>query len=154
MAISGSSAKRTEVQEGLWLLLRMHKQTRSLRDLKGLGWEGPGQDTPEAPDGTVVILVDSSVWISHLRRHQTPTTQKLEAAASNKPLLIDDLILLEVLRGARNELHAARIEQALRAGDGNFGDAVALPSRHGIRSATLRRARMPAPIRSPLQVLC
>jgi predicted nucleic acid-binding protein len=61
-----------------------------------------------------VILVDSSVWIAHLRGHRTPATAKLEAAASREPLLIGDLILLEVLQGARDESHAARIERGLR----------------------------------------
>jgi predicted nucleic acid-binding protein len=62
-----------------------------------------------------VILVDSSVWISHLRGHRTQATAKLEAAAMREPLLIGDLILLEVLQGARDEAHAARIERALRS---------------------------------------
>jgi predicted nucleic acid-binding protein len=61
-----------------------------------------------------VILVDSSVWIAHLRGNRTPATAKLEAAASREPLLIGDLILLEVLLGARDESHAARIERELR----------------------------------------
>ena len=61
-----------------------------------------------------MILVDSSVWIAHLRGHRTEATAKLEAAARREPLLIGDLILLEVLQGARNEAHAARIEAGLR----------------------------------------
>lgn len=61
-----------------------------------------------------MIFVDSSVWIAHLRGHQTPATAKLEAAASSEPLLIGDLILLEILQGARDEVHAARIERSLR----------------------------------------
>jgi predicted nucleic acid-binding protein len=61
-----------------------------------------------------VILVDSSVWIAHLRGHRTPATIKLEEAAAREPLLIGDLILLEVLQGARDEAHAARIERGLR----------------------------------------
>jgi predicted nucleic acid-binding protein len=61
-----------------------------------------------------VILVDSSVWIAHLRGLRTPATTKLEAAANREPLLIGDLILLEVLQGARDESHAARIERGLR----------------------------------------
>jgi len=60
-----------------------------------------------------VILVDSSVWIAHLRGHRTSATAKLEAAAGREPLLIGDLILLEVLQGARDESHAARIERGL-----------------------------------------
>lgn len=61
-----------------------------------------------------MILVDSSVWIAHLRGHRTPAVAKLEAAARREPLLIGDLILLEVLQGARDEAHAARIELGLR----------------------------------------
>jgi len=34
-----------------------------------------------------MILVDSSVWIAHLRGRRTPATAKLEAAASREPLL-------------------------------------------------------------------
>jgi len=61
-----------------------------------------------------VILVDSSVWIAHLRGHRTAATAKLETLAGREPLLIGDLILLEVLQGARDESHAARIERGLR----------------------------------------
>ena len=61
-----------------------------------------------------MILVDSSVWVAHLRGDRTPATAKLEAVASGEPLLIGDLILLEVLQGARDEAHAARIERGLR----------------------------------------
>jgi len=61
-----------------------------------------------------VILVDSSVWIAHLRGRNTAETRKLEDAAAREPLLVGDLILLEVLQGARDEAAAARIERALR----------------------------------------
>jgi predicted nucleic acid-binding protein len=61
-----------------------------------------------------LILVGSSVWIAHLRGHRTLATTKLQAAAAREPLLIGDLILLEVLQGARDEAHAARIERGLR----------------------------------------
>jgi predicted nucleic acid-binding protein len=61
-----------------------------------------------------VIPVDTSVWIAHLRGSRTPATIKLEAAAGREPILIGDLILLEVLQGARSEDHAARIERGLR----------------------------------------
>ena len=61
-----------------------------------------------------MILVDSSVWIAHLRGDRTAATAKLESAAGREPLLIGDLILLELLQGARDEFHAARIERGLR----------------------------------------
>lgn len=61
-----------------------------------------------------MILVDSSVWIAHLRGQTTSATTKLEAAAEREPLLVGDLILLEVLQGARDNAQAARIERAIR----------------------------------------
>ena len=61
-----------------------------------------------------MILVDSSVWIAHLRGSLTPATAKLEVAVTTEPILVGDLILLEVLQGARDEAHAARIERGLR----------------------------------------
>jgi predicted nucleic acid-binding protein len=61
-----------------------------------------------------MILVDSSVWIAQLRGEQTAATVKLEAAAAREPLLIGDLILLEILQGARDEAHARLIERGLR----------------------------------------
>jgi predicted nucleic acid-binding protein len=62
-----------------------------------------------------MILVDSSVWIAHLRGLRTSAVAKLEAAVGQEPILIGDLILLEILQGARSEAHATRIEQALRS---------------------------------------
>ncbi len=64
-----------------------------------------------------MILVDTSVWIAHLRGRQTQATAKLEAVAAQEPLLVGDLILLEILQGARDEAHAARIERGLRQYD-------------------------------------
>lgn len=61
-----------------------------------------------------MIVVDSSVWIAQLRGHRTAATAKLLAAASREPLLVGDLILLEVLQGARDDTHAARIEREMR----------------------------------------
>lgn len=60
-----------------------------------------------------MILVDSSVLIDHLRGRNTPQTAKLLAAAAREPLLIGDLILLEILQGARDDRHANRIERDL-----------------------------------------
>jgi predicted nucleic acid-binding protein len=64
-----------------------------------------------------VILVDSSVWIAQLRGSWTVATAKLEALAGREPILVGDLILLEVLQGARDEAHATRIERGLRRFD-------------------------------------
>jgi len=61
-----------------------------------------------------VILVDTSVWVAHLHGHRTIATAKLEEAVIREPLLVGDLILLEILQGARDDAHAARIERGLR----------------------------------------
>ena len=61
-----------------------------------------------------MILVDTSVWISYLRGRSTAKTEKLAEVAALEPLLVGDLILLEILQGARDERHAARIERDLR----------------------------------------
>jgi len=63
-----------------------------------------------------VIVVDSSVWIANLRGLDTISVGKLRALVEieDDQLLIGDLILLEVLQGARDDNHAARIERGLR----------------------------------------
>ncbi len=61
-----------------------------------------------------MIVVDSSVWIAHLRDHNTPEVRKLRALDEPDEILLGDLILLEVLQGARDERHAGLIERQLR----------------------------------------
>jgi predicted nucleic acid-binding protein len=58
-----------------------------------------------------VTLVDSLVWIAHFRGQQIPAIATLADSAA---ILVGDIILLEVLRGARDENHAARIEKEMR----------------------------------------
>lgn len=58
-----------------------------------------------------MLVVDSSVWIDVLRRD--PLVVKLVAAERNR-IIVGDLILMEVLRGARDEERATRIERDLR----------------------------------------
>jgi predicted nucleic acid-binding protein len=53
-----------------------------------------------------LILVDTSVWIDHLRGVPTAQTTKLGAVLAREPLLVGDLILMEILQGARDERHA------------------------------------------------
>ncbi|MBX5460853.1 MAG: PIN domain nuclease [Steroidobacteraceae bacterium] len=47
----------------------------------------------------------------------TPQTLKLDALLGEEPLLVGDLILCEVLQGARSEAHAKKLESALRKFD-------------------------------------
>ena len=62
-----------------------------------------------------MIVVDSSVWIDTLRNADNPAVRKLRALGPDvTKILIGDVILLEVLQGARDAPHAARIERNLR----------------------------------------
>lgn len=63
-----------------------------------------------------MIVVDSSVWIATLRGTSSGLVRQLRAYAETEDdqLLVGDLILLEVLQGARDDAHAARIERNLR----------------------------------------
>ena len=61
-----------------------------------------------------MIVVDSSVWIAHLRNVQSPAVNKLRTVDNPEDILIGDIVLLEVLQGARNDTHAETIERNLR----------------------------------------
>ena len=63
-----------------------------------------------------MIVVDRSVWIAQRRGPLSPAVRRLRAivADDDDQVLVGDLILLEVLQGARDQAHAVRIEQDLR----------------------------------------
>ena len=50
-----------------------------------------------------MIVVDSSVWIGHPRGLETPAVLRLRQLADtdDDQILVGDLILLEILQGAR-----------------------------------------------------
>lgn len=62
----------------------------------------------------MIVVVDSSVWIGDLRNDEIPAVRKLRGL---DPMLVEivvpDLVLLEVLWGARDEMYASRIERNL-----------------------------------------
>ncbi len=61
-----------------------------------------------------MIVADSSVWISLFRKDDTEAASTLRSLIPRGLVLIGDIILMEVLQGAR-DLHQARwIEQNLR----------------------------------------
>jgi Arc/MetJ family transcription regulator len=53
LKLTGLATKRAVVEEGLRLTVRLRKQARALKALKGLGWEGDldkmRQDRPSRP---------------------------------------------------------------------------------------------------------
>ena len=59
-------------------------------------------------------MVDSSVWIASLRNQRTPPVMRLFDVSLQEQLIVGDLVMAEVLQGARDEPHAARIERNLR----------------------------------------
>jgi len=61
-----------------------------------------------------MIVVDSSIWIAHLRGERTEPVRKLRSLDDPDEILVGDVILLEVLQGARGEAHARLIERSLR----------------------------------------
>src|SRR5882672_2614167 len=62
-----------------------------------------------------MIVADSSVWIGQLRGFDSRAVHKLnEIQRPHRALLIGDVILLEVLQGARDDAHALRLERDLR----------------------------------------
>ena len=64
-----------------------------------------------------MIVVDSSVWIAHLRGTDRPVVHRLRALIQEDSdrILVGDVVLLEILQGARGEANAVRIEHLLRA---------------------------------------
>ena len=59
-----------------------------------------------------MIVVDSSVWIDWFKRQHTPQTTKLREVPP-RDVVVGDIVLLEVLRGARDDGQAQAIEAEL-----------------------------------------
>lgn len=62
-----------------------------------------------------MILVDSSVWIDFIRGFDTEATRKLGEPKCLEQVVVGDLVILEVLQGARSARHALGLEEMLRA---------------------------------------
>lgn len=60
-----------------------------------------------------MIVVDSSVWIAKLRGSTANAVQKLEAITQTELIAVGDIVLLEVLQGARDDENAAYIDRFL-----------------------------------------
>jgi predicted nucleic acid-binding protein len=63
-----------------------------------------------------MIVVDSSVWIDYFNGRATPTAELLDRI-SRLPLLVGDLIMIEVLRGFRRGSEFRRALEVLSAFD-------------------------------------
>ncbi|MCZ7855798.1 PIN domain nuclease [Agrobacterium salinitolerans] len=60
-----------------------------------------------------MIVADTSAWISFIRKDAPALSAKFRALMAQGEVLIGDIILLEVLRGARDGYHARHLEQML-----------------------------------------
>jgi predicted nucleic acid-binding protein len=64
-----------------------------------------------------MIVVDSSVWIDHLRDHETrqvSTLRRLLSGQSTGPILVGDIVMYEVLAGLRSATDVSEIGELLR----------------------------------------
>lgn len=61
-----------------------------------------------------MIVADSSVLIDFVNGHITPCTSRLGDLLRHQSILVGDLVLCEVLKGARTETHARMLEHELR----------------------------------------
>ena len=83
-----------------------------------------------------MIVVDSSVWVDNLRNADNAAVRRLQALGPDgAEILIGDLILLEVLQGARDAPHAAHIERNMR----RFPIAAMLDADLAVRAAQNHR---------------
>jgi predicted nucleic acid-binding protein len=60
-----------------------------------------------------MIVVDSSVWINNLRGVRSSGVETFVAVQEQDLVLLGDLILMEVLQGARSDENANRLEHLL-----------------------------------------
>lgn len=60
-----------------------------------------------------MIVVDSSVWIPHLHGFATDATRSLRSAIATGQVVVADLVLLELLQGARSEADARRLQREM-----------------------------------------
>ena len=61
-----------------------------------------------------MIVVDTSVWVANLRNMDCEPVRKLEALERQDDTVVGDLVLLEILQGARDDAHAVRLETQMR----------------------------------------
>lgn len=75
-----------------------------------------------------MTVVDTSVWIANIRNQPIPAVQKLRDLDVTDQILVGDIVLMEVLQGARDEKDAGRLEADLRQFPvvGMVGDVLAV----------------------------
>ena len=99
------------------------------------------------------VLVDTSVWIDHLRGNNSPAGTRLAEWLGDEPdmILVNEVVTTELLRGLRGEAEAAELQAALD----KLPQAAAMGRGDWLLSARIYRACRQAglTIRSPMDCL-
>jgi len=82
-----------------------------------------------------MIVVDSSIWIDYFNGRRSPAVELLDKVSAS-PILVGDLIMIEVLQGFRRESDFLRARETLAAFE--FGAMVS----HEIALAAARNYRV------------
>ena len=61
----------------------------------------------------VLIVVDTSVWITHFRNRIDRKVQRLRHAFGQEVVIVGDVVLLEVLQGTQDDMQARKFERLL-----------------------------------------
>ncbi|HEY8565757.1 MAG TPA: PIN domain-containing protein [Beijerinckiaceae bacterium] len=61
-----------------------------------------------------MIVVDTSVWINFLKGARSGTALRIRSGEFVDEIVVGDIVLLEVLQGARDRRHARELESGLR----------------------------------------
>lgn len=83
-----------------------------------------------------MIVVDTSVWIDFLRETETRATRMLSEPRAMDDMVVGDVILLELLKGARGTRHAEGLENMLRQFRlvDMLGETIAVKAAHNFRT--------------------
>lgn len=78
-----------------------------------------------------MIAVDSSVWIALIHDRDTPEVMRLRAISNPAQIIVGDIVLLEVLLGARSDKHATDLQKEFAA----FAQATMLSPEIAVKAA-------------------
>lgn len=102
---------------------------------------------------SLAVLVDTSVWIDHLRDRQNPAMTELGYWLSEDPdrILVNEVVVTELLRGVSTEVDATELQKSLD----KLVQADAIGREDWLQSARIYRTCRQAglTIRSPMDCL-
>jgi len=93
----------------------------------------------------VRVLADTSAWVEYVRDTGSPTSERLEHQLKADELLTTDVVVMELLAGARDDAHEARLAAMLSLASPvavertDWTDAARLQRRCRAQGETVRR---------------